>query len=89
MVLFSEGTAYAGVIFSSWLVPLYGVSPLLLLPNTACLALGPPDKVTGSLMSCGGVTRQDLGERSCSSALWPAFWRRDAFYLQQLNMFIC
>lgn len=56
---------------------LYGTSPLLLPPHTAHFAAHPPEKVTGSLLGCRGVTRQALvmmmKELLC---LWPVTWRR-------------
>lgn len=73
----SEDTACAGAVLSSWPVPLYGTSPLLLPPHTAHFAAHPPEKVTGSLLGCRGVTRQALvmmmKELLC---LWPVTWRR-------------
>lgn len=68
----SEDTACAGVILNSCLVPLCRASPLLLPLCTARFAARPPEKVTGSLMSSTGVTRQALGGRGCSvSGLAP------------------
>lgn len=61
----SEDTANAGDILSSCLVPLWGASPLLLPHYTAHSAAHPPEKVTGTLLSCRRVTRQALGGRGC------------------------